>query len=112
MTLDIAQYMKYQNALPDADTNSANKRARGGKRRIAEEENSTYELSAVVVHEGELQKRGHYVAYTKNPDGSWLYCSDEVIKEANEAEMIENMSKNGYMFFYTPSPVEPENDLR
>lgn len=58
-------------------------------------EDTYYELFAVTVHIGTLNK-GHYVAFTKR-GSKWYYFNDESYKQVSEADVL---SQEAYLLFY------------
>ncbi|CAO3597133.1 unnamed protein product [Absidia cylindrospora] len=67
-------------------------------------------LKSIVAHQGSSPYSGHYVAYTKLlsavPDHSiWLKFDDlnsqeRVTYDMNEAQVLDQVAENGYLFFY------------
>jgi hypothetical protein len=64
-----------------------------------------YNLSAVIVHEGNQISSGHYICYVKR-NGRWFYTSDTVIKESSSL-VAHNL--NAYMLFYEREVEQREN---
>ncbi|CAI1911808.1 hypothetical protein SEUBUCD646_0D02690 [Saccharomyces eubayanus] len=62
---------------------------------------SPYALTAVICHKGNSVHSGHYVVFIrKMVEGEWkwvLYNDEKLVV----AESIEDMKKNGYIYFYT-----------
>ena len=60
-----------------------------------------YALTAVICHKGNSVHSGHYVVFIrKMVEGEWkwvLYNDEKLVV----AESIEDMKKNGYIYFYT-----------
>ena len=55
-----------------------------------------YNLSSIIVHEGNQISSGHYVCYV-NRSGRWFYTSDTVVKETSH---LAAYHQNAYMLFY------------
>jgi len=50
----------------------------------AEEHSSTiYRLTGIVEHQGTMHG-GHYVAYVRNPDGTWSHISDDSVVDCKD----------------------------
>ena len=76
-------------------------------------EPTIYTLYATILHRGTGTTGGHYIAYVKD-QGTWYYCNDDKIynvdahvilkqeggMELNNNYMLNDMSQNGYLFFY------------
>ena len=60
--------------------------------------NLTYELYAVINHEGEHSHCGHYNCYIKNLDGNWYNCDDSKVKKFN-GNYVKDADK-AYILFY------------
>ncbi|BGP26857.1 ubiquitin carboxyl-terminal hydrolase 16/45 [Rhodotorula toruloides] len=74
--------------------------------------NARYRLYAVIVHHGTIDT-GHYASYVlsnrhgKASERKWLFCSDEEVLAATEAEVLRSKA---YMLFYERvNPEEPSN---
>ncbi|BGP34519.1 hypothetical protein JCM10296v2_006341 [Rhodotorula toruloides] len=72
--------------------------------------NARYRLYAVVVHHGTIDT-GHYASYVlsnrhgKASERKWLFCSDEEVLSATEAEVLRSKA---YMLFYErATPEQP-----
>lgn len=55
-----------------------------------------YDLCSVIVHQGG-SLGGHYVAYVRNKEGNWYYCSDTTVKSCTEADVLRAQA---YMLYY------------
>jgi uncharacterized UBP type Zn finger protein len=63
---------------------------------------TTYKLNAVCLHEGDDIDSGHYRALVHREDGHWYLVDDELVdKVDNVKKEIHELSREGYMFFYT-----------
>jgi len=56
-----------------------------------------FALYAVVVHVGASIRRGHYVAYAKDPRGEWFQMDDH---KASPVSLSEVLQVQAYMLFY------------
>jgi len=56
-----------------------------------------FALYAVVVHVGASIRRGHYVAYVKDPRGEWFQMDDH---KASSVSLSEVLQVQAYMLFY------------
>ena len=62
---------------------------------------SNYQLVAVVCHLGSSLDAGHYTSYVYNQKSrSWFSCDDDSITKVQEREVKTHASKSGYCFFY------------
>ena len=58
-------------------------------------------LSGVVRHVGSSSLHGgHYVAYTKAPDGAWYECNDTVIRRIPFSEVVSSCVKDVYILAF------------
>eukprot|EP00161_Ancyromonas_sigmoides_P016969 TRINITY_DN4576_c0_g1_i2.p1 TRINITY_DN4576_c0_g1~~TRINITY_DN4576_c0_g1_i2.p1 ORF type:complete len:611 (+),score=212.82 TRINITY_DN4576_c0_g1_i2:228-1835(+) len=48
-----------------------------------------YELCAVLTHQGREADGGHYVAWAKGTDGSWLKYDDDTVTPATEEQILD-----------------------
>ncbi|KAI5710542.1 hypothetical protein M8J75_009528 [Diaphorina citri] len=75
-----------------------------------------YTLQAVLTHKGRTSSSGHYVAWVKKPNGTWIKCDDDKVYPISEEEVLK-LSGGGdwhcaYLLLYGPkklakTPVEP-----
>jgi len=56
-----------------------------------------FALYAVVVHVGASIRRGHYVAYVKDPRGEWFQMDDHKVSPVSLSEVLQVQA---YMLFY------------
>jgi hypothetical protein len=71
--------------------------------------NLTYELYAVINHEGDHSHWGHYNWYVKNLDGNWYNCDDSKIKKFNGSN-TKDLDK-AYILFYRLADSWRQNKL-
>ena len=64
-----------------------------------------YELYAVLVHQGSTMMSGHYYSYVKAANGRWYQMNDEMVREADVREVLQ---QKAYMLFYSKKKVEGE----
>lgn len=67
------------------------------------EENTNYDLFAVIVHRGTEASSGHYVAYVKvkeNGNFQWYECNDTIITPKTDSVVQREINKDGYILFY------------
>ncbi len=59
-------------------------------------ENKKYRLAAVVAHQGDMSKSGHYISYVRNPakEGSWIELNDQKVRNIGFNEINHN-TKSG-----------------
>ena len=62
----------------------------------SETSTTKYNLSSIIVHEGNQISSGHYVCYV-NRSGRWFNTSDTVVKEASQ---LATYHQTAYMLFY------------
>lgn len=55
----------------------------GSKKSKSKTNNMTYELYAVINHEGKFSNCGHYNSYVKGYDQNWYICDDAKVKKIN-----------------------------
>nr|QBH73742.1 hypothetical protein [Franklinothrips vespiformis] len=73
-----------------------------------------YTLQAVLTHRGRSSSSGHYVAWVRHTNDSWLKCDDETVTPIT-AEDVLKLSGGGdwhcaYVLLYGPRVLElPEN---
>lgn len=61
-----------------------------------------YELNAICLHEGDTVDSGEYRALVHGEDGDWYIVENEIVdKVENVKRGIRELSREGYMFFYT-----------
>lgn len=69
---------------------------------------ANYVLTGVLVHQGSSRQYGHYVAYVKASNGTWLLKDDSTSRTVSVATVL---SQKAYLLFYTriadPSPASP-----
>ena len=58
--------------------------------------NEKYKLLATVNHTGSLD-RGHYTAYIRRQQDSWLHCNDAAVVLSEESKVNNDSS---YVYFY------------
>jgi ubiquitin carboxyl-terminal hydrolase 14 len=54
-----------------------------------------YELCAVLTHKGIAADGGHYVAWVKQEDGSWVLFDDDTVSPATEEDITKLNGKGG-----------------
>ena len=65
------------------------------------DEDSDYQLVAVVCHLGSSLNAGHYTSYVYNQNNSsWYSCDDDSITKVQEIDVKNDASRSGYCFFY------------
>ncbi|XP_063389066.1 LOW QUALITY PROTEIN: ubiquitin carboxyl-terminal hydrolase 32, partial [Cydia fagiglandana] len=64
-----------------------------------------YRLYAVVSHSGQMSG-GHYVAYARNPSGTWLCYNDSMCRELGPSPPIDPAS--AYLLFYERQGLDYE----
>ncbi len=83
------------------------------------ENNSEYELMAIVHHRGNDPRSGHYTAHVKH-DEKWYYCNDKYIAEEDQAYVksiadaglyLEDSDFTPYILFYKKKDKDPINQL-
>ena len=57
----------------------------------------SYNLRAVVIHHGDAGG-GHYTAFIRKDEISWMHCDDSCIPSLVSAENV--LSSEAYMLFY------------
>ncbi|XP_063368814.1 ubiquitin carboxyl-terminal hydrolase 32 [Cydia amplana] len=67
-----------------------------------------YRLYAVVSHSGQMSG-GHYVAYARNPSGTWLCYNDSMCRELGASPPIDPAS--AYLLFYERQGLDYERYL-
>ncbi|XP_061723016.1 ubiquitin carboxyl-terminal hydrolase 32 [Cydia pomonella] len=67
-----------------------------------------YRLYAVVSHSGQMSG-GHYVAYARNPSGTWLCYNDSMCRELGPRPPIDPAS--AYLLFYERQGLDYERYL-
>lgn len=68
----------------------------------------SYQLKAVIVHEGTKISSGHYICYFKRGD-EWYYSSDASIRQSSA---LEATSQEAYLLFYEKDDVEDMQEVR
>ena len=68
----------------------------------------SYQLKAVIVHEGTKISSGHYICYFKRGD-EWYYSSDASIRQSSA---LEATSQEAYLLFYEKDDVEDVQEVR
>lgn len=74
-----------------------------------------YSLQAVLTHKGRSSSSGHYVAWVRHTNDTWLKCDDETVSVVTIADVIK--SKGGgdshcaYVLLFGPKILEiPDED--
>ncbi|CAH3177999.1 unnamed protein product, partial [Porites evermanni] len=62
----------------------------------------SYQLKAVIVHEGTKISSGHYICYFKRGD-EWYYSSDATIRQSSA---LKATSQEAYLLFYEKDDIE------
>ncbi|CAR22106.1 ubiquitin-specific protease UBP14 [Lachancea thermotolerans CBS 6340] len=73
---------------------------------ITDKDKANYRLKAVVCHKGASVHSGHYVAFIKKQvenEVKWVLYNDEKIVVADSPTNIEEIKKNGYIYFFDRS---------
>ena len=65
-----------------------------------EDDDTQYELFAIIVHIGTLDM-GHYIAYTKRY-GKWYLFNDEEFEIVKESDAL---SQEAYILFYRKATI-------
>ena len=68
----------------------------------------SYQLKAVIVHEGTKTSSGHYICYFKRGD-EWYYSSHATIRQSSA---LEATSQEAYILFYEKDDVEDVQEVR
>jgi len=64
-------------------------------------ESSSYDLQAIVTHEGTTPRSGHYVCYAKSNSGIWrLYDDSRVTELPRGEEPQKKLGQKAYLVFY------------
>ncbi|KAH3744553.1 peptidase C19 family protein [Pelomyxa schiedti] len=61
----------------------------------AENDTGQYTLKAVVTHKGIYSDGGHYVAWVKQDDDSWLLFDDDKVRVADPSDIAKLDGKGG-----------------
>lgn len=69
----------------------------------------TYELYAVINHEGRFSTKGHYTCYVKGYDQSWYICDDNEITKVGKNH---KKSTKAYILFYRLSEKDKRNKIK
>ncbi|XP_046856897.1 ubiquitin carboxyl-terminal hydrolase 14-like [Xenia sp. Carnegie-2017] len=69
-----------------------------------------YQLQAVLTHQGRSSSSGHYVAWIKGSNNSWIKCDDDKITHITEEDVLK-LSGGGdwhcaYVLLYGPRRLE------
>lgn len=48
-----------------------------------------YTLQAVLTHQGRSSSSGHYVAWIRHKDDTWLKCDDEMVTTVTPSDIIK-----------------------
>lgn len=64
-----------------------------------------YELCGVVVHHGGSVHSGHYVAFVRAPNKTWLEMNDSSVSVCSEQRVL---SAQAYILFYSRSDIKPQ----
>ncbi|CAI4231062.1 unnamed protein product [Auanema sp. JU1783] len=87
--------------VANTDTDISSEDEDEDEREYRKENDPMYSLVGVVSHHGPNVHSGHYTSYCFDSlSGVWLDCNDEHIREIDEATVLEQSSKSGYLFFY------------
>lgn len=93
----------------DADGDS---HMEGNGRDYTGELTGRYDLIAVLTHKGRSLDAGHYVAWCKQDDGSWVQFDDDKMIPRKDEDILELSGggdwHTGYLFLYKPQRV-PES---
>lgn len=74
-----------------------------------------YSLQAVLTHRGRSSSSGHYVAWVRQKNDTWLKCDDENVSAVTSEEVLK-LSGGGdwhcaYVLLYGPKILEvPDTD--
>jgi len=73
-----------------------------------------YELSAVLTHRGRSSSSGHYVAWVRQKDDTWVMCDDDNMS-AVHVDAVLKLSGGGdwhcaYVLLYSPKQLTIEED--
>ncbi|XP_065342008.1 ubiquitin carboxyl-terminal hydrolase usp-48-like [Cloeon dipterum] len=62
-----------------------------------------YELTGLIVHQGNEVDRGHYYTYLhRSVDQEWICCDDSIVKRTDKAELdSEEVTTNCYLLLYS-----------
>jgi hypothetical protein len=58
----------------------------------------TYDIHALIIHEGRFSFKGHYFTYVKGFDNKWYKCDDHKVTEIDDIDEI--MASAPYILFY------------
>lgn len=69
-----------------------------------------YTLQAVLTHKGRTSSSGHYVAWVRKPNNTWVKCDDDTVYPITEEEVLK-LSGGGdwhcaYLLLYGPKKLE------
>lgn len=65
---------------------------------------STYELYAVVVHQGQTPGSGHVFSYIRSPDGLWYEANDEIVTQVHLNVVLTE--KDAYVLCYVKTSTQ------
>eukprot|EP00730_Choanoeca_flexa_P019408 TRINITY_DN9480_c0_g1_i1.p1 TRINITY_DN9480_c0_g1~~TRINITY_DN9480_c0_g1_i1.p1 ORF type:complete len:513 (+),score=147.22 TRINITY_DN9480_c0_g1_i1:231-1541(+) len=71
-----------------------------------------YELKAVLTHKGRSSNSGHYVAWTKQADGSWVLFDDDNVSVKKDEDILALSGSGGadwhtaYILLYASQPCK------
>ena len=60
----------------------------------------TYELYAMIIHQGYSSQIGHYYCLIRHSTGQWIKFDDEKITLIEENEKLLQLSQKAYICFY------------
>lgn len=70
---------------------------------------TTYQLYAILVHDGYASRSGHYFAYILTPDNHWYEVNDAKTEERSAEQA---MAQGGvYILFYKKVCLQAETDV-
>jgi ubiquitin C-terminal hydrolase len=95
------QYTKNDLSLPVPETFSIKREFIQSK---DNKDDPTYEVDAFVRHVGKECSHGHYIAYTKTPEGVWFECNDDQIRPLSSKEISEALSFAYFFHFKKKDP--------
>jgi ubiquitin C-terminal hydrolase len=70
-----------------------------------------YNLKAFIMHLGDTQKSGHYIAYIKGKEGVWYECNDSSVSEISESK-AEGLAESAYFYIYQKAAKEAEKEVK
>eukprot|EP01097_Dermamoeba_algensis_P005371 TRINITY_DN3416_c0_g1_i1.p1 TRINITY_DN3416_c0_g1~~TRINITY_DN3416_c0_g1_i1.p1 ORF type:complete len:148 (-),score=58.09 TRINITY_DN3416_c0_g1_i1:88-531(-) len=86
---------KKEDTKPEEKQKEENKDMEIEKEAKQDNDSGFYELSAVLSHKGRYADSGHYVAWVKDRDGTWLKYDDEQVIPVHEEDVKKLSGSEG-----------------